>query len=272
MNDGSAGAAALSAVTFDLWHTLIYLDPAAEERYFEAQVELAARFLAPPEAARESGGAPLDRRRSAFEASLAAAVASTRRGESIGPGEQLTRAAGSLGVSVSVPEYLRELADLVLHQPFRAAPGASALLRELRADGFRVGVVSNTVGEPGSALREVLRGLDLEAPVEAFVFSDEERWSKPSPEIFWEALRRLHEPARSAVHVGDTAADIEGARRAGFRGAILFTGLQSYGPTYRALHAGTMDTSPAADRTVRDLADVRREIRSLLGPPRSEPG
>ena len=53
--------------------------------------------------------------------------------------------------------------------------------------------------------------------------------------IFAAALARLESPARTAVHVGDGWSDIEGARRAGFRAGVLFTGLSRYGDRYRRL-------------------------------------
>jgi putative hydrolase of the HAD superfamily len=78
---------------------------------------------------------------------------------------------------------------------------------------LRLAVVSNwDVG-----LHDHLRAIGLDSLVDTVVTSAEAGAPKPSPAIFALALRRLGTTADRAVHVGDDAADVEGARAAGIR-------------------------------------------------------
>jgi len=234
MTGPSKGTAA-RALTVDLWHTLVYLEPNAEEAYMRAQLDLATEILAAaPPADGTPPPDPLTLRRS-FERVYAEAISAAQEGRSVSPAQQMEEAGRRAGVRPAPEHYYEGLFHLVNRTPFLPAPGALDVLRHLRADGWAVGVVSNTVGEPGEALRPVLNRLGLDQVVETFVFSDEEPWTKPSPAIFGAALERLGAEARSAVHVGDGWVDIEGARRAGFRAGVLFTGLQHYAERYRRL-------------------------------------
>lgn len=222
-------------LSLDLWHTLVYLEPEAEEAYMRAQVDLATSILA--EAPFAGGGAPpeLAGLRAAFEEVYAGAVAASQEGHSVGPAVQIQQAGARTGTLPDPTEYLDGLRELVSRTPFRLAPHALETVRRLREDGWATAVVSNTVGEPGEALRPVLGRLGVEPLVDAFVFSDEGEWTKPSPEIFREALERLGVPPGRTVHVGDGWVDIEGARRARLRAGVLYTGLQRYGQMYRRL-------------------------------------
>ena len=95
---------------------------------------------------------------------------------------------------------------------FAELPGARAACLELAAAGLRLAVVSNwDVG-----LHDQLRALGLDTVVDTVVTSAEAGAPKPAPAVFELALARLgvDDPAR-AVHVGDAAADAEGAQAAG---------------------------------------------------------
>jgi HAD superfamily hydrolase (TIGR01509 family) len=230
--DGDARPRLLS---LDIWHTLLFLEPTAEEAYMRAQVDLAVALLA--DAPVRPGDRPrgADGFRPAFEAVYAEAVAASQQGLSVTPAAQIEEAGRRTGRLPDPRRYLQGLTDLVGQAPFRVAPGAIRILERLRATDWRTAVVSNTVGEPGRALQPILSRLGLTSLIDTFVFSDELPWTKPSPEIFREALRRLSVPSERAVHVGDGWVDIEGARRAGLRAGVLYTGLQDYGARYRQL-------------------------------------
>ena len=85
------------AVTLDLWHTLVYLTPSAEESYMNAQMDLAAEVLddtpTPPGSARRSR----IELRTEFQKVYAGAVAAAQRGVSVPPAAQLTLAAEATG-------------------------------------------------------------------------------------------------------------------------------------------------------------------------------
>jgi putative hydrolase of the HAD superfamily len=94
---------------------------------------------------------------------------------------------------------------------FTALPGAAAACRSLDAAGLRLGVVSNwDVG-----LHEHLAALGLDSLLDTVVTSAEAGAPKPAPAVFELALSRLGAVPERTVHVGDAAADEEGARAAG---------------------------------------------------------
>jgi putative hydrolase of the HAD superfamily len=256
----------MPAVTLDLWHTLIYLPPEDEEMYMAHQIALGQEVL---RLSPRRPGAPRvsdDDLGRAFERAYDAAVAASSDGETITPADQILRAAKEVGRVVDPREYLRRLKVEVERTPFRVAPGALDLVRELRAMRYRVGVISNTIGEPGAFLRPILATLGFDRYVETFVFSDEEPWAKPSPEIFLRALDALGERPDDAIHVGDGWADLEGARRAGYRGTVLFTGLRVYGERYRRLFRPGAPGSPEASYQTDRLDEVGPIVRKLLPP------
>ncbi|MFZ1022789.1 MAG: HAD family hydrolase [Thermoplasmata archaeon] len=253
------------AVTFDLWHTLLYLPRAAEEQYIHGQFDLGRSML---ESATDQPGAKLvDPALDAVEAFRGAyleAVQSSEKGVSVPPAEQIRRAAARLGKLVDADEYVRRLGDLVTHAGFDVAPDAPRVLSELRESGYRIAVVSNTVGEPGRFLKPICQRMGLTDPVEFWAWSDELPWTKPSPEIFRYALSELGVAPINAVHVGDGLADLQGATAAGYRSGILYTGLRDYGATYAQLFLPIDKESPQADIVVSKLAEVPAIIHSLF--------
>jgi FMN phosphatase YigB (HAD superfamily) len=258
-----ATAAPERALTLDLWHTLVYLDPAAEETYMREQIALATGLL---EAAPTTDGAarstPPELRR-AFEAVYAEAVAASQRGVSVPPARQIEEAGRRTGRAPDPREYVAGLAGLVGRTEFRPAAGALEVLRELADDGWALGIISNTVGEPGASLRPVLHRFGFDRVVRSTTFSDEHPWTKPAPELFRQSLRALGVPPERAVHIGYGWVDIEGARRAGYRAGILFTGLQEYGAKYRELFLPPDWSAPLTPYRVRRWDEVPKMVGSF---------
>ncbi len=254
------------AVTLDLWHTLFYLEPEAEERYMAEQQELAVRFL--ERAPLAPGASDLDRGRlvALFTAEFSKAVAASQEGRTITPAEQLDCAAAAAGRLVATEEYLEALHALVARTPFQAADEAAEFLQAVRARGFRTALISNTTGEPGAALRPVIQRLGLDRYLDELVFSDERPWTKPAPEIFLDALRPLGADPSRTVHVGDGWVDIEGARRAGLRGGILFTGLQRYGRHYQGLFLPKGWENPPTPYRAARLLEIPAILDRLVPP------
>ena len=243
-------------LTLDLWHTLAYLDPESEEAYMREQIEVAAEVL---EASPRTDDGPSGQPRSArevFEAVYAQAVAASQQGRSVPPRQQILEAGALLGRRPDPAHYLARLREVVDRLAFRPAPGAVEALERIREDGWSLGVISNTVGEPGAMLRPMLRTMGYERLVRTFVFSDEEPWTKPAPEIFLAATERLGVRPRNTVHVGDGWVDIEGARRAGFRAGVLFTGLQRYGERYRRLFLPPGWSEPETPHRANSWAEI----------------
>ena len=95
-------------------------------------------------------------------------------------------------------------------------PGGVEVLREVRALGLPVGLVSNAGMTPGFVLREIMDGDGLLEHLDHTVFSDEVELSKPSPAIFERALEPFGVAPGEAVFVGDQPVlDVLGPQRAG---------------------------------------------------------
>ena len=100
-----------------------------------------------------------------------------------------------------------------------------AALRELKALGLRLAVVSNADGTVEQQLRDdgigqvgPGPGIELDAVLDSAVVGV----SKPDPKIFRLALDRLGVAADRALHVGDiVGADVDGARAAGITPVLM---------------------------------------------------
>jgi putative hydrolase of the HAD superfamily len=134
---------------------------------------------------------------------------------------------------------------------FKPFPGATELLRALRAHGIRLGLVTNGFSETH---REKIALLQLGEFFDAIFIADEVGMIKPDPLLFAHACAKLQSaPARSAM-VGDRyERDMRGALQAG-----LFT-------VWMNVHHETLPAgAPEPDVTVRNIAEVRAV---LLGEP-----
>lgn len=102
-------------------------------------------------------------------------------------------------------EYLRE-------NPVPVKPGLFPLLRWLRERGIPRGVASST--SAASALPMLEKG-GIAPWMDAMVFGDQVVRSKPEPDIFLEAARRLGAEPRRCVVLEDSPNGILAAHRAG---------------------------------------------------------
>lgn len=97
-------------------------------------------------------------------------------------------------------------------------PNTAPFLASLQAQGFSLGVISNSVG----TMDEQLTRLGLAQYFQAVLDSAVVGVEKPHPEIFRLALARVGVEASEAIFVGDTyATDIGGAQLAGLQGVLI---------------------------------------------------
>lgn len=96
-------------------------------------------------------------------------------------------------------------------------PGAGEALSQVKAAGFKVGLVSNTMFN-GAAHRADLERFSLLDYFDTMLFSaDVNKW-KPNPDPFWHVLEALDSIPETAVYIGDDPrSDILGGQRAGMR-------------------------------------------------------
>jgi putative hydrolase of the HAD superfamily len=119
-----------------------------------------------------------------------------------------------------LPEPVPDLrAALLASLRFTPFAEVADVLRALRDDGLRLVVVSNW----DVSLHEALASTGLARQVDAAISSAEAGAAKPDPTIFARALALAGEGfgPDDAVHVGDEAVDVEGARAAGIRPVLV---------------------------------------------------
>ncbi|MEV6926220.1 HAD family hydrolase [Dactylosporangium sp. NPDC051485] len=182
-------------VVFDLFHTLVHGADEARERVVEemaVMVGVAPRaFVA---AYRDSWPERLVR----WDVEETVRILAGRLGTTPSD-EQVARAA----------EHRRALARRVVGA---VSPGTLEALDALRADGYRLGLVSNATSDSAQAWRDG----PLAARFDAAVFSCEAGLAKPDPAIYLAAAERLGTEPAGCVFVGDGAdGELAGAAAVG---------------------------------------------------------
>jgi HAD superfamily hydrolase (TIGR01662 family) len=141
-------------------------------------------------------------------------------------------------------------------------PGLHPMLGTLRAQGYRLGLISNA-GDERNVLR-LLAAAGLDGAFDPQLVSAAEGVRKPNVRLFQRVLSAWNLPPEAVVMVGDTLGeDILGAQRAGLR-SIWFTA-DADTPANRAL-TGSLRPDASTDT----LLALPGLIRSLdgAGPPR----
>lgn len=137
------------------------------------------------------------------------------------------------GLGRNLPEP--EMADLVrLHEDMELtvrpdlAAGAAEVLQDLHGK-YRLGVISDAIFSPGRALRQLLAGYDIMKYFDAFIFSDEIGRAKPDARVFEAAAGGLGVRPCDIVHIGDREPkDVAGPHAVGAR-AVLCTVVKDRG-------------------------------------------
>jgi putative hydrolase of the HAD superfamily len=224
----------IRAITVDFWGTLLHDGPRSDDRYKRRRMEEFARILR-AQGVRTSASS-LSR---AYDASAPVLADLWRRNRDLS-GDGHVQAildgldpalAGGLSAAVRA-ELLEAYASPALEVPPSVDEGARLALETLRARGYALALVSNTMRTPGFGLRRLLQRFGLLGCFQHTTFSDELGIRKPDPEIFWHTLRAVGAAAEESVHVGDDPVlDVHGARQAGLRVIQVTTvSLASLGP------------------------------------------
>ena len=128
-----------------------------------------------------------------------------------------------MGLAVE-PALLDETAEMYCRGGSHATPlrlGARDLLERLQTQGYRLGVISNTI-QPGRFLDEGLAQRGILDFFEARIYSSDQGVAKPHPQIFQSALSAFGVRPAQAVYVGDRLeADIIGAHGVGMRAVLV---------------------------------------------------
>jgi HAD superfamily hydrolase (TIGR01509 family) len=242
----------LTAVTFDLWQTLIIDTPEIGRPRAELRMRRTVEALA------DAGY-----RYAPQQAMDAFRRCSTQCGDvrenegDVTFGEQVRLFLQLLDPDMAEhlpPEARRAVerayTDSYLDHPPLIDEHAATVLSRLKREGYRLGLICNTGSTPGFTQRSFLADQGLAHYFDTLTFSDEERLSKPAARIFHLTLERLGVTPNETVHVGDHPRnDVEGAKRAGL--AAVWLARESKEPSVRP------------DARVESLADVVEAVAAL---------
>lgn len=225
----------LRALLLDAGNTVVYLD----------HVVIAEELGLDPDAVRDAEGPAKHR----YEASL-------REGGSHEDGWFRYVRDVIVGAGAVPREPFGELDAQVLHlravhdrfNLWRRLPeGLVGALDTIRAEGWKVGVVSNSEGR----LAELFERLGIARLFDVVIDSALVGLQKPDPRIFHRATEALDVPPNEAVYLGDIpAVDVDGAHAAGLSAILI----------------DTFDVFPEFDRAprfreTRDAVEALRERR-----------
>ena len=249
----------ITAVTFDLWQTLLLDYRELGLTRANARLDGAARILA------DCGqGFDAARISDAYGECYRQCAAIREAGRDVSFPEQVARFVNNIrpGLAAALPpaalaEIGRVYADSFLDYPPPAHTAAATALQAVRDMGLRIGLISNTGMTPGATFRVYLRNNGLLDYFEVLTFSDEVKMSKPAPEIFLMTLRSLNAAPSQTIHVGDSVRnDVAGARQCGLK-TVWITGFSQ--------REDPADPATRPDETVAGLDEVAAAIARIRG-------
>ena len=237
--------AAIEAVTFDYWNTLVY----------ELRGELRTHRTEAWAGLLEEAGFALERAEldAVYDSAWDAYVASWKANQQFHAAQAAEHIIERLGFDVPadvrgalVDAFGRAGEEVELH----LADGAEDCLRDLKEAGVKLGIICDVGYTPSTTLRAHLIRHGVLPLFDHWSFSDEVGAYKPSEVIFRHALDGLGAPAPERVaHVGDMRrTDVAGARAMGMV-SVRYTGISD----------DTTQLEPEGDHVIahhRELAEV----------------
>ena len=240
----------IKAITIDFWGTLLFDNPSSDNRYKGRRMKDFANVLAG--AGLTVPVATLER---AYDASGSFLGRLWQDNRDVPVADHVTAILRLADPELPgrVPaDVMQALIDAyarpILLVPPAVDVGAGPALRALRAQGYVLAVVSNTMRTPGTTVRKLLEHFGLMELFSHATFSDEVLIRKPDPEIFALTLRALGCDPSESVHVGDDEVlDVEGARAAGMRAVqVTSASLKALGARRPDAAIVSLATLPAA--------------------------
>lgn len=215
----------ISAVTFDLWDTLIQEYPGNSEKVATIRVDRIWRVLNDRGMIHSRGEV-----QKAYDKTFDFLQLTWSKKRDVPVKDHIlfmltsidSKLAGRLAKEdIAIIEKI--YSEGILEHPPRLLPGAKDALESVRGKGYRMGLISNTGRTPGAMLRVVMDKLGILENFDTTTFSDEILFRKPNELAFNLTLERLRAIPKAAVHIGDDSEnDVLGAKKAGMR-AVQYT-------------------------------------------------
>jgi putative hydrolase of the HAD superfamily len=184
----------IQLVSFDIWGTLLTSNPV----FSPARTELFARVF----------NKPIDEVRAAVrEADIAADNDSEHDGIDRDLKDRLKRIGELLHTPLTLSgddlkAFESDLRMLALQfPPMLIDPNTIQILTDLRAKGFKIGLLSNTGFFSGTTMRAILEKVGVLQLTDVQVFSNELGFAKPDPRIFMQLAEATGVPAE---HTSET--------------------------------------------------------------------
>lgn len=99
--------------------------------------------------------------------------------------------------------------------------GIGGVLKTLKKRGYSIGMISNTGHTPGRGMKKVLKDLGVLSYFDTLTFSSEMRIRKPQTNIFTRTLGAMDAKAKNSAHIGDDVVnDVFAARKVGMKGIL----------------------------------------------------
>jgi putative hydrolase of the HAD superfamily len=213
----------VSGVTFDLWETLFIDDPELDRQRDHLRCQGLHKVLG--EHGVDVSIADLTR---GLDESSTWLVDFWKTGEQVAIPEQIRYIVESATKKRQAipPKAMKELEEAYASPGLVTPPALNVdtglVLMNLRARGYKIGLICNTGRGPGRILRQLMASSGILGYFDATVFSDEVGHGKPDRRIFIAAAKELGLPINEILHVGDNPeTDVRGAKQAGMK-AILF--------------------------------------------------
>jgi putative hydrolase of the HAD superfamily len=214
----------ISAVTFDLWDTLIQEHPGGAQRVAKSRIDDVIQILG------QNGIAHTEKEvQEAYDKSGIFLELTWSKRRDLTVKDQVLfllncidgKLVGKLR-DEDLEAIEKTYSEGILDNLPMLLPGAKEALKSVNSKGYRVGLISNTGRTPGSVLRVVMQDMGILHHFDVTSFSNELMVRKPAETIFRRTLADLKVPPKAAVHIGDNPdQDIEGAKKIGMH-AIQF--------------------------------------------------
>ncbi len=211
----------IRAVTFDLWHTLIY-EP---DETFTQRTRM-IRMRETWKALKESGHKiSYDEVKVAYHVHDFMLEEIWSRWEDVNERTHIRMLLDALGIKKGrkgLYEVLRvPYGDALLKNMPVLSDGIDEALERLKEDGYSLGLISNTGRTAGRGMKEVLDRLGILHHFDALTFSSDMKIRKPQSNIFNRTLGSMDVKPKNAAHVGDdVVTDVWASRKAGMKGIL----------------------------------------------------
>ena len=153
------------------------------------------------------------------------------------------------------PDLLKRVEEAytesVLKSPSDPVEGSLAILKYLKIERYKLGLICNTGRSPGKILRRLMEHYQILKYFDFLTFSDELKIRKPDPRIFLFTLKSLKSTPSNSIHIGDELqTDVKGAKDAGMI-AVHFT----------KIYPHHQEIEP--DYNIRELEEIKNIVEEL---------